>query len=351
MTAIPTHAERIGFSVSNTPGTSSAFTVNAAETVYRAPAAGMDGYVFDVLAIEGTSWEVRRDCVYTHSGTSLARGTLVDSSSGSAINFTSAVKIYEVPTAFRANFWERECRGVIRGLEISYSSTTAIAVAAGVAALNGKLMSYAGATLTSGSTMTNIAGSTVTLGASKCYFVFLYDNSGTAEIRIEERDGTGDGADPTWDSDLDYWKSASTGAAARRVGKFWTNGSNNIIFFDCVHEGSRAVTFRSGVTVLSGGTATSATSVTITPYVTADDAGIVMRGALARSSGTAFLAANLYNDGGTNPLISLAHNNAVSGAAEVRQYVEMPNSGTLHYLISGTNVSLSIIIAGTRFTR
>lgn len=71
-----------------------AFTISTASSGYRSFVAGDDGLTFDgVLITEGTTWEVRDGCVYTHSGTSLSRGTLMDSSTGSAIAFTSAAVV------------------------------------------------------------------------------------------------------------------------------------------------------------------------------------------------------------------------------------------------------------------
>lgn len=68
-----------------------AFTIGAAAAGFRTFGAGQDGQVFDgVLITEGNSWELRSGCVYTHSATSLTRGTLDDSSTGSPIAFTSA---------------------------------------------------------------------------------------------------------------------------------------------------------------------------------------------------------------------------------------------------------------------
>jgi hypothetical protein len=71
-----------------------AFTISTASSGYRSFVAGDDGLTFDgVLITEGAAWEVRDGCVYTHSGTSLSRGTLMDSSTGSAIAFTSAAVV------------------------------------------------------------------------------------------------------------------------------------------------------------------------------------------------------------------------------------------------------------------
>lgn len=77
-----------------------AFTISTASSGYRTFGSGDDGKTFDGVTIkEGTSWEVRDGCVYTHSGTSLSRGTLMDSSTGSAITFTSAAVVEQNPSA------------------------------------------------------------------------------------------------------------------------------------------------------------------------------------------------------------------------------------------------------------
>lgn len=77
-----------------------ALTISTASSGYRTFGAGDDGLTFDGISIvEGTAWEVRDGCVYTHSGTSLSRGTLQDSSTGSAITFTSAAVVSQNPSA------------------------------------------------------------------------------------------------------------------------------------------------------------------------------------------------------------------------------------------------------------
>lgn len=67
-----------------------AFTVGPAQSGYATFSAGDSGLTFDVSVVEGTAWEVRTGCVYAHSGTTLSRGTLESSSTGSAIAFTAA---------------------------------------------------------------------------------------------------------------------------------------------------------------------------------------------------------------------------------------------------------------------
>ena len=57
----------------------------------------------DIRIEEGDTWEVCRDCTYTHSGTTVTRGTLEDGSSGTStrVAFTSAAKVYVVESAER----------------------------------------------------------------------------------------------------------------------------------------------------------------------------------------------------------------------------------------------------------
>ncbi len=76
----------------------------------------------DIRIEEGDTWEVCRDCTYTHSGTTVARGTLEDSSSGTStrVAFTSAAKVYVVETGKRLHLARN--RGVVR--VISNGSTT-----------------------------------------------------------------------------------------------------------------------------------------------------------------------------------------------------------------------------------
>lgn len=96
---IPTYKNRIGLA-SATTGTGTQ-TLGSAETGYQAFAAGDDGKTFDVVIEDGTAWEVARDCLYTHSGTTLTRGTLEASSTGSALSLTGAQKVYVTQTAER----------------------------------------------------------------------------------------------------------------------------------------------------------------------------------------------------------------------------------------------------------
>lgn len=88
-----THINRLRCVVTNTPGTSGNFVVGAAPAGRRGFSAAEDGKTFELIISEGNAWEVRTGCVYTHSTTTLTRGTLADSSTGSAINFTAAAVV------------------------------------------------------------------------------------------------------------------------------------------------------------------------------------------------------------------------------------------------------------------
>lgn len=242
-------------------------------------------------------------------------------------------------------------RNQIEGWRMAFNSTTALDITLGRGAVNGKMFESTGTTtITSGSTMLDISGSTVTIGASKAYFVFAYDNAGALAFRVEERDGTGDGADPTLDSNHDYYKAASTGLAARRIGKFWTNGSSQIIDFDVIVAGRRRevhLTARAAVSVVSSGTSTSYSPVTTTPYITVDDEALLAWMLLTKTSSTGNASGNLAADGGgQDGYVMAASNMTANGILESGSRVLIPNSGALHYKVAGANMNLSVFLSG-----
>lgn len=100
-----THANMVKMTVSAV-GTSPAtgkgtLTLSAASAGYQsfATAYGANATV-DVIITEGNTWEVCRNCTYTHSGTTLTRGTLESSSDpGNQVVFTTACVVSVVATA------------------------------------------------------------------------------------------------------------------------------------------------------------------------------------------------------------------------------------------------------------
>lgn len=83
------------FTIGNSPGTSGNFTVSTAvDGLHVTLGAADDGLSFDARIFEsGVGSEVRTGCTYTHGTTTLSRGTLESSTSGSALNFTSAAQV------------------------------------------------------------------------------------------------------------------------------------------------------------------------------------------------------------------------------------------------------------------
>jgi len=100
-----THINRVKQAVSGTPGTGS-ITLAAALSGFRALGASQNGQTFPFLFLDGTAWEIATGCTYTHSGTTLSRGTLEDSSTGSRISLSSAAVCMVLPTAAFGNRFE-----------------------------------------------------------------------------------------------------------------------------------------------------------------------------------------------------------------------------------------------------
>lgn len=116
------HKNRVKMTVSGTPGTGTV-TLNAASSGHQsfATAYGANATV-DVLFEDGTEWEVARNCTYTHSGTTVTRGTLEESSTGSAIGLTSAATASVIATAGNGNLIEALLQGVTPGGRLTLES-------------------------------------------------------------------------------------------------------------------------------------------------------------------------------------------------------------------------------------
>jgi hypothetical protein len=100
-----THANMVKMTVTSVASAGvGTITLNAASSGYQSLGTAYGGNAtVDILITEGTAWEVARNCAYTHSGTTVTRGTLEDSSTGSAVAFTSAAVVSVVATAGAAN--------------------------------------------------------------------------------------------------------------------------------------------------------------------------------------------------------------------------------------------------------
>jgi len=102
---VATHKNKTKFTVTAVAGAGlGAITVGTAVSGKKTLGASDDGKYFDVTIDESvTVWEVRKNCLYTHAGTSLGIGTFEDSSSGSAITVTTAATVSVVASAAFGN--------------------------------------------------------------------------------------------------------------------------------------------------------------------------------------------------------------------------------------------------------
>jgi hypothetical protein len=107
--------------VSGTPGTGTA-TIGSAASGCRGFVAGDDGKTFSGRWTDGTAWETATGCLYTHSGTTLTRGTLKESSTGSAISLTSAAVFECSPVADLGNKLEAALQACVPGGRLTLES-------------------------------------------------------------------------------------------------------------------------------------------------------------------------------------------------------------------------------------
>ena len=101
-----THANRVKMTTATT-GTGT-ITLGSASTGFQsfADAFGANATV-DILIVDGAAWEIARNCLYTHSGTTLSRGTWEDSSNGTgAITLSGSAVVSVIATAAFGNLLE-----------------------------------------------------------------------------------------------------------------------------------------------------------------------------------------------------------------------------------------------------
>lgn len=117
---------RAYFAVASAPGAGNIAVGAAVTGPYRALGAAQDGMTFDVAITDGNAWEVRSGCVYTHGTTTLTRGTLEDSSTGSAISLSASAKVMVTATSARESFVERLMHGTQPGGRLTLTSGTPV---------------------------------------------------------------------------------------------------------------------------------------------------------------------------------------------------------------------------------
>lgn len=338
------HKTRVKETASNKPNASTAFSLpGSAATGYRTFAsayANTDQLPYH--ATNGTDWEEGIATFTSGLPDTLVRSVIYESSNSDAtVDFSGGADV-EISCGWPAKLGEfAHNPGYISGLSLTYSSSTALIIESGTVVIDYKAFTLAQTTVTSATTMKDLSGATVTLGSSKSYFVYAYNNAGTLEIRVQERTGSGNGADPTFDSTLDYWKGPVAGS--RRIGKIITNASSQIIVFK-LHTYGRTrhlqlATSGGAIALIAYGTATTYTSVTITPFVTSDDVAYYLEYQVRRDTTTGSAQILLSSDGGTAEIFNLNFGAAIlTSASSVGAVVgKIPNTGTLHYRVNSSN--------------
>lgn len=116
------HANNVANAVSGTPGTGTITLGSAVSGAQSFASAYGANATVDVFITDGTAWEVARNCTYTHSGTTLSRGTLESSSTGSAVSLTSAAVVRVAATANWGNRLERLLQGITPGGRLTLES-------------------------------------------------------------------------------------------------------------------------------------------------------------------------------------------------------------------------------------
>jgi hypothetical protein len=163
-----TYINRLSCTVGNAPGASGdIITVGAAALGRRTFGPEHDGAVVDVTITDGADWEVRLGCVYTHATATLTRGTLDDSSTGSAIALSASSVITVSPHArWTALVSNTATRVPLPSADpaVNYVNIMAAITEAGT---GGRLVFPAGQTYLLGRDIQPLSGQTLQFGQSK----------------------------------------------------------------------------------------------------------------------------------------------------------------------------------------
>lgn len=134
--------DRCRFTISNNPGTGGALTVGSAVSgAWVVPGTDQNNQAFEACVVQGSDFEIF-ETVYTHSGTSLSRGALIKSNTGSRINLSSGAECFLTVSARQFDRYDSAALAHIAGS----NANTTMAV--------GALYVVDGATLTADRTYT-----------------------------------------------------------------------------------------------------------------------------------------------------------------------------------------------------
>ncbi len=330
------------------PG-SSAFVVNTAVTGYQAPSGVLSNTDVTYYYAEGVDangvptglWEEGYG-TYTSAGTSLARTTIINNSSGntSAINFTGTTRVGLAPNARFETQLQTALQTYICGLLVTQSTTTAIAVSAGSCwdPSSNKLITYAGGT------------NSPSLAASKVYAVYLYDNAGTPTLDVQQED-------PPSTAYAGTARKRGSGNGGRYIGYFLTDASSHVYSIDTKELGAGlvGVTYNASLgaapfRVLNGGTSTTYASVTnlatvVPKYVCTDFRAITW---YTETGVTGELDVSLD---GTNSVGLLSNQVSLQFMAVPLVWPIIAASATVLYKVSGTSPSAYFDVIGFTMAR
>lgn len=339
--ALKAFADRVRVTTATT-GTGT-LTLGSASTQYRAGISAMDGLVcsYVILDVNGAAWETGQG-IYTHSGTTLARG-LESSSTGSLINLSATGStVFIGPTSQDLGSDYAQQRGFIRGGVLDDASNTTIsctAVAAFIESANQIYDFAAPSTLT------------ITVGASAAGHVYLKTDgtivdSTTAPVLFATK-AAGNA------------RSKSGDPTQRYLGSFFTDSSSHILPFTMYDLGGGRAEIQytldasnAPYRVLTAGAATSYGSITSMAAVA--PANVVTEtflGIVQQQQVTGTQSVNLSTDG-VNDNGVLFFSVAVSNVAAVTQWCNIsPATPGVFYKVSTAAAVLYLDVQAYRFVR
>ena len=310
-------------------------TLNAASSGYQSfsTAYAADATV-DILITDGTTWEVARDCAYTNSGTTVGRGTLEASSTGSAVVFTSAAVVSVILPAEKGNTIEAMIHGYMSGLVGSWVSGTQLGCSAGSCYIEslGRVVYGAPATITPGSP-----------SASTWYHVYAYSNAGVLTLEasttapVAFATPLGAARSKSGDTSRRYLYSALTtsGSAFRN---FYTDASGLYVFKGIQPNASP---FR----VLSAGTATASTAISCSSVAPATAVSIIGSWIAVGGSGASYLTSGDLTPSSSNFIAGISGGQIQFGT------VPCDTSQGLRYICTVAAPTTYLDVIGFNFAR
>lgn len=163
------HIDHVKFLLTAAPGAAGSLAVGAApagEPVITL-GASHDGLSLGISIVEGSAWETREGCVYTHATRTLTRGTLVASSTGAPVPFGGAAVVSVV---LHSSFAQR-----------AEAAAEAAAYAAGAA---GQATQASGAALLAAQQAAQAAAAAVPMANLASTIAALFEPSSSASVEL-----------------------------------------------------------------------------------------------------------------------------------------------------------------------